>query len=155
MSGNILVAYYTKGGASEQYASKIVETLKSDGLNVEMYDLKKNIPDISDFDTVILGTGVRMFMVYRRWRKILKQKKLGDKKLYMFLSSGMAMDEPEKAVEKFLDPLVKKYKLNPESMVSFPGWFPEKWAENEKQKNSVKPELAKRWAQKIFRQIKS
>ncbi len=154
MNPNILVAYYTKGGASEKYAETIAETLQSKGLNVKIYNLKKETPDISNFDTIILGTGVRMFMVYRRWKKIIKQKELHNKTLYMFLSSGMAMEEPKKAVEKFLSPLVKKYDLEPKSMVSFPGIFPEKWAENEKQKNSVKPELAKTWAEEISRQVK-
>lgn len=149
----ILVGYFTKGGASKIYAEKIADTLKAEGKKVEIYNLKEKIPDISNFDTIILGTGVRMYMVYRRWRKILKQKEIQNKNLYMFLSSGMAMENPEKAVEKFLDPIVSKYNLKPISMVSFPGLIPEKWAENEEQKNSVKPDLAKKWAEQILSQI--
>ena len=150
-----MVAYSTKGGASEQYAKTVAETLKSDGHNVEIYNLTNDIPNISNYDTIVLGTGVRMYMVYRRWKKILKQKTLHNKQLYMFLSSGMAIEEPEKAVEKFLDPIVAKYDLKPNLMVSFPGIIPAKWAENDEQKDTVKPEIAKKWAQEISRQVKS
>jgi menaquinone-dependent protoporphyrinogen oxidase len=154
MSSKLLIAYSTKGGASETYAKAIAETLKSDGIDVEIFDLKKDKPDISNFDTVVLGTGVRMYMVYRHWKKILKLRELHEKNLFMFLSSGMATEDPDKAVKKFLDPIVSKYGLKPDSLVSFPGIIPEKWAENEEQKNAVKPELAKKWAKDISSKIK-
>lgn len=154
MTKNILIAYYTKSGASEEYAKVIAETLKSQGLSVEMYNLADNIPDITSYDTVILGTGVRMFIVYRRWKKLLKQKEMKNKHLFMFLSSGMAIEEPDKAVEKFLQPLIEKYNLNPNSIIAFPGKTPEKWAKyDESQKETMKPDLAKRWAEDIAGQL--
>lgn len=156
MNNRILVAYFTKGGASEEYAKIIEETLSSAGFSVDLLNLAEGIPDVTSFDTIILGTGVRMFMVYRRWKKILKRKELRNKHLFMFLSSGMAIEEPDKAVEKFLQPLVKKYDLNPDSMISFPGKTPEKWAKyDENQKETMKPSLAKSWAKDITRQIQT
>ena len=128
MNNKILVAYFTKGGATEEYANVISETLKSKGHAIETQNLANKIPDITDFETVILGTGVRMYRVYGRWKKVLKQKSIKDKHLYLFLSSGMAAEEPDKAVEKFLNPLVKKFDLKTDSLVSFPGKMPEKWA---------------------------
>ena len=71
----------------------------------------------------------------------------------MFLSSGTAIEDPDKAVEKFLRPLVEKYDLKPKSLVSFPGKIPEKWAKLDGQKETMKPEKAKVWAQEIARQI--
>jgi hypothetical protein len=88
-------------------------------------------------------------MVYRRWRKVLKQKPLRDKKLFMFLSSGTAIKEPERAVEKYLKPVVEKYGLKPLSMVSFPGVIPGKWAKTDADRDTLKPEQAKVWAQEI------
>ena len=155
MNSKTLVAYFTKGGASEEYAKVIAETLTENGFAVEIYNLAHDIPDIEVFDTIILGTGVRMSMVYRPWKKILKQKALSNKHLFMFLSSGMAIEEPDKAVEKFLRPLVEKYNLMSKSLVSFPGKIPEKWAKLDSQKETVKPEKAKAWAQEIARQIQS
>jgi len=154
MTKNILIAYYTKSGASEEYAKVIAETLKSQGLSVEMFNLADNIPDITYYDTVVLGTGVRMFIVYRRWKKLLKQKELKNKHLFMFLSSGMAIEESDKAVEKFLQPLIEKYNLNPNSIIAFPGKTPEKWAKyDENLKETMKPDLAKRWAEDIAGQL--
>jgi len=150
MNNKILVAHFTKGGASEEYAKVIADTISTKGLSVETFNLSNDIPDITAFDTIILGTGVRMSMVYRRWKKILKQKAIKDKHLYLFLSSGMAAEEPEKAVEKFLHPLIQKYNLNPDSMVSFPGKMPEKWEKYDETKNmKMNPDLAKKWAEDI------
>ena len=155
MNNKILVAFFTKGGASEEYAKTIAETLTEHGLTVETYNLADKIPDIASYDTVVLGTGVRMFRVYGRWKKILKQKTLNSKNLFMFLSSGTAIEEPDKAVNKFLSPLVEKYGLKPKLLVSFPGKIPEKWVKQDDQKDTMKPELAKEWAQEIASQVQS
>ncbi|UCF49828.1 MAG: hypothetical protein JSU91_08780 [Thermoplasmatales archaeon] len=154
MNSKILVAYFTKGGASEKYAKIISETLAADGLAVETYNLAHEIPEVEDFNTVVLGTGVRIFRVYRRWKKVLKQKALKNKALFMFLSSGTAIDDPDKAVNKFLTPIVEKFGLKPKLLVSFPGIIPEKWAKyDNSKKETLNPEKAKIWAHEIARQV--
>jgi len=153
MKSKTLVAYFTKGGASEIYAKVIAETLTANGLAVETCNLAHDIPDVAAFDTVILGTGVRMFRVYRCWKKVLKQKALNGKNLFMFLSSGTAIENPEKAIEKFLRSLVEKYDLKPKSLVSFPGKIPDKWAKLDDQKETIMPDKAKVWAQDIAHQV--
>ena len=155
MTNKTLVAYFTKGGASEEYAKIIAETLTNNGLTVEICNLAHDIPDVAAFDTVVLGTGVRMFRVYRPWKKVLKQKAICRTNLFMFLSSGTAIEEPDKAVEKFLRPLVEKYSLTPKSLVSFPGKIPEKWVKLDGKKETMKPEMAKAWAQEIVHQVQS
>ena len=74
MNSKTLVAYFTKGGASEEYAKVIANTLTANGFVVETCNLAHDIPDVASFDTVVLGTGVRISRVYRRWKKVLKQK---------------------------------------------------------------------------------
>jgi hypothetical protein len=96
-----------------------------------------------------------MSRVYRPWKKVVKQKTLNNKHLFMFLSSGTAIKEPDKAVEKFLRPLVEKYDLKPESLISFPGKIPERWAKLDDEKETMKPEKAKAWAKEIARQVQS
>ena len=155
MAMNILVAYHTKGGATEEYAKAIAETLTTKDHFVETVNLKENVPKLDSYDAVVLGTGVRMFRVYGRWKKILRQKTLSGKHLFLFLSSGTAIEEPDKAVDKFLQPLVDKFGLTPQMMVSFPGKIPEKWAKMDDQKETVKPELAKEWAQEIVGHLKN
>lgn len=152
-NNNVLVAYFTKSGASEQYAKVIAQTLMDNGFDVKTYNLSEDIPDLAFFDTVIVGTGVRMFRVYSAWKKILKQKQLSDKHLFMFLSSGTAIEDADKAVEKYLNPLKKKYNLSPKSMVSFPGIMPEKWAKPDNEKQTFKPEDAQDWAKQIVLEI--
>jgi menaquinone-dependent protoporphyrinogen IX oxidase len=154
MTAKTLVAYFTKGGASEEYAKIIADTLTANGVAVEMSNLAQNIPDVAAFDAVVVGTGVRMFRVYGRWKKVLKQKAINTKPLFMFLSSGTAIEDPDKAVEKFLRPLVDKYNLKPVSLVSFPGKIPEKWAKKDGEKETMKPTQAKEWAQKIASQVR-
>jgi menaquinone-dependent protoporphyrinogen IX oxidase len=153
MANKILVAYYTKGGASEEYAKVIAETLKINGQKVETHNLAYDIPDITGFNILVLGTGVRISRVYRRWKKILKNKTLNKKRLFLFLSSGTAIEKPDEAVNKFLSPLVQKYNLKPESIVSFPGKIPERWAKLDSQKETMKPEVAKAWAMEIINKI--
>ena len=153
MNNKTLVAYFTKGGASEKYAQIISDTLTSDGLTVETCNLANNIPDITSYNIIVLGTGVRIFRVYRQWKKILKQKSLRNKNLFMFLSSGTAIEDPKKAVEKFLQPLVEKYNLMPKSIISFPGKIPDKWAKLDDQKDTIKPDKAKGWANEIAQQF--
>jgi menaquinone-dependent protoporphyrinogen IX oxidase len=154
MNNKTLVAYFTKGGASEEYANIISETLTANGLSVEQVNLADTIPDISDFDVIVLGTGVRISMVYRRWKKVLKQKSIKKKHLFMFLSSGTAIEKPDKAVDKFLKPIVEKYELNPDLLVSFPGKTPEKWAKyDDAPKGKMNPDLAKTWAEEIIRHL--
>ncbi len=153
MNSKTLVAYFTKGGASEEYAKVIANTLAANGFVVETCNLAHDIPNVASFDTVVLGTGVRISRVYRRWKKVLKQKELDNKNLYMFLSSGMAIEEPDKAVEKFLHPLIEKYDLKPKSLISFPGKIPEKWAKLDDQKETIKLDTAKAWALEIARQV--
>jgi menaquinone-dependent protoporphyrinogen IX oxidase len=155
MKSKILVAYFTKSGASEEYAKIIGDTLTKNGLTVDLSNLAHAIPDVTAYDTIVVGTGVRMSMVYRRWKKILRQKALSDKLLFMFLSSGTAIENPEKAVEKFLSPIVEKYHLKPKSLVSFPGKIPEKWAKPDAPKETMKPESAKAWALEIAHQIQN
>ena len=79
----------------------------------------------------------------------------GTKRLLMFLSSGTAIEEPDKAVDKFLRPIVAKYGLKPESLISFPGKIPEKWAKLDGQKETMKLEKAKEWAEQIARTVQS
>jgi len=150
-----LIAYQTKGGATRTYAEAIAQSLKSNGFEVDLYDLKNTKPDITKYQLVIVGAGVRMFIVYGRWKKILKHKRLGETKFAMFLTSGTAIENPEEAIEKWVNPLIEKYKLKPLAVGSFPGIVPEKFDEKGTMQNAVKPEIASQWAQEIADKLRS
>jgi menaquinone-dependent protoporphyrinogen IX oxidase len=57
-----LIAYATRGGVTKEYSEIVSEVLREKyGHEVDMVDIRmKKSPDISDYDNVILGTGVRI-----------------------------------------------------------------------------------------------
>lgn len=50
-----------KSGASKECASILAKKLK----DCEICNLKKTTPDITNFDMLIIGTGVRMEKIYK------------------------------------------------------------------------------------------
>ena len=70
--GKTLIAYESKGGATEEAARKIAETLRSKfQLEVDLVDLKKQkVFDLSLYQNIIIGGGVRGGRVYGKARKV-------------------------------------------------------------------------------------
>ncbi len=154
-NGQVLVAYATKGGVTEEYSSIVAGILIANGFQVEQVDLRRNKrPEISDHDIVILGTGVRMGRVYGRGKKLLGQEALKNKKLVIFLSSGIAIEDPEQARQKFLLPLIEKYGLQPLDYRAFPGRMPEPGGNKDKKKDTSDPEMVKKWAKDLVEKLK-
>ncbi|MBE9566669.1 MAG: flavodoxin domain-containing protein, partial [Proteobacteria bacterium] len=93
MDGKTLLAYVSAGGATESYAQIVADTLRSRGHVVDVVDLKRDkIRDLSSYQNVVVGTGVRIGMVYRKGKQFLRRKELEGKRLAIFLSSGMAVE---------------------------------------------------------------
>ena len=138
------VVYFTKGGAAEIYANAVADVLAGFGHVVDVINLRENdSPGLDAYDNVVLGTGVRIGMVYRRAKRFLKRADLKDKNLAIFLASGVAIDEPERSEEKFLEPLIKKYGLEPVKCDAFPGYVPGADADSPE---TVDPTIARGWA---------
>ncbi len=147
MDGRTLLAYISAGGATERYAHVVADTLRSRGHAVDMIDLKRDkIPDLSSYVNVVVGAGVRMGMVYRKGKRFLRRKDLEGKRLAIFLSSGIAVMSAEKSKAKFLEPLVKKYGLDPVMCDAFPGKMPGSMG---KLKDMTDPEIARLWAEQL------
>jgi menaquinone-dependent protoporphyrinogen IX oxidase len=147
MQSKTLVAHISAGGATATYARIIAETLKARGHDVDVVDLKRDkIGDLAAYDCVVAGMGVRMGMVYRRGKQFLRRADLKGKKLGVFLSSGMAIAEPEKARTKFLDPLLRKAGLEPVMCEAFPGIMPSGPGKTE---DETDPERARKWAESL------
>lgn len=151
MQERTLVAFISAGGATEQYAHIIADTLRSRGHVVDAIDLKREkVPDLSSYENAVVGTGVRIGMVYRKGKKFLRRKDLKGKRLGIFLSSGIAIESAEKAKAKakakFLEPLVEKYGLHPVMCDAFPGKIPGSGGKTEE---GMDPEVARRWAEEL------
>jgi menaquinone-dependent protoporphyrinogen oxidase len=91
-----LVAYETKGGATEEIAQKIADVLRSKfQLDVDLVNLKKQkISDCSQYPNVVVGGGVRGGKVYSKALDCLENDFSG-KNVAFFVCAGGAGD-PEK-----------------------------------------------------------
>jgi menaquinone-dependent protoporphyrinogen IX oxidase len=120
-----LIAYESKGGATEEAARKIAETLRSKfQLEVDLVDLKQQKPaDLALYQNMVIGGGVRAGKIYDKVLKFLANDLTG-KRVAFFVSSGEAGTPAsyEKAKIKFVENTLAKYpKINPVSWDSFGG----------------------------------
>lgn len=151
MGEKTLVAYVSAGGATEEYARVVAERLESRGRTVDVVDLKKDkIEDLSQYGSVVLGTGVRVGMVYRKGKAFLRRDDLRGKPLAVFLASGIAIGSPEKSKAKFLTPLVRKLGLEPVAYDAFPGKVP---GSSGKPLDDAHLEAAGRWAEELAERL--
>ncbi len=123
--GKTLIAYETKIGATEESARKIADVLRSKyQLEVDLVDLKEQKPlDLAQYQSVIVGGGVRGGRVYSKTLKFLKND-LSGKQVAFFVSSSWAgtPGSYENAKAKFVEKTLTKYpNINPVSTEAFGG----------------------------------
>lgn len=127
MSGNkTLIAYTTKGGATEEVALKIAEVLRRKyNFDVDVINLRINpSPDISPYRNVIVGGGVRVQRVYKEAVRFLERSDFEGKKFAFFVLSLEAGNPKSygKAVEKYIKKLLEKLpKVKPVATEAFGG----------------------------------
>ena len=108
-----LIAYETKGGATEEAARRLAEVLQSKyHLEVDLVDLKEqNAPDLNQYRNVVVGAGVRGGRVYSKALKFLKNDFSG-KRVAFFVSSSWAgtpkQESYEAAKAKFVENTLSK-----------------------------------------------
>jgi menaquinone-dependent protoporphyrinogen oxidase len=87
-----LIAYASKSGATEQVAKIIEEVLKeTPGLEVELANLRKDSPNIAQYENIVVGAGVRAGKVYSEALDFLNQD-FSNKKVAFFVCCGGAGD---------------------------------------------------------------
>jgi len=64
-----LILYSTKSGASRECA----ELLATKIMDCSICDISKSTPDIESFDTLIVGSGVRMGKIYKPAKKFINK----------------------------------------------------------------------------------
>ena len=128
----ILIAYGTRYGATATTSEEIAKVLREQGHEVVVVNLKKEkIRDISNFDLVIIGSGMKMDMWTGEAKGFLKKysNELKKRKVAIFVSSGGRAlmeykgehDELNRKTKKYLEDKASKYGLNPISMTMFGG----------------------------------
>ena len=125
MAGKTLIVYQTKGGATEEAARKIAETLRSKfQFEVDLVDLKEQKPlELAQYQNVIVGGGVRAGRVYGKALKFLENDFTG-KKVAFFVSSSWAgtPGSYDNAKAKFIEKTLTKYpKINSVDAEAFGG----------------------------------
>lgn len=150
-----LIVYGTRYGTTAETSQVIAETLRQEGFEVGVVDAKKDkIESISDFDLVIVGSGIQMGKWTSEPENFLKkyQKELSKKKVAIFVSCGSAnplsegeqkLKEMNDGKQKYLEDKAIEYDLKPIAMGFFGGcydfnkmsWFFRKTL------SSVKPKL--------------
>jgi menaquinone-dependent protoporphyrinogen oxidase len=106
-----LVAYASKGGATEQAAKIIAEVLKDKcGLEVELANLRKGTPSIIQYDNFVVGAGVRAGKVYGEALDFLKQD-FSSKKVAFFVCCGGAGDPKkyDESCSKYLTDVLAQF----------------------------------------------
>ncbi len=104
VSQRTLIAYQTsKTGVTRENANIIAGVLRDEfDHQVDVVDLKADkVPDLARYENVVVGAGIKIGRPYRRPKKLLKDKRLVGKRVAIFISSGMAGDDPEGATAKY------------------------------------------------------
>jgi menaquinone-dependent protoporphyrinogen oxidase len=127
-----LIVYATRYGATALTSQEIAKILREENFEVKVVDAKKEkIKDISEFELVIVGGGLKMGKWTRESDGFLKdfQKDLAKKKVAIFVSSAMKSlferqgktEDLQKIKKSHLEDEALKYDLSPIAMGLFGG----------------------------------
>jgi len=125
LGNRTLVAYESKGGATQESAKKIAETLRSKfQLEVDVVDMGvQKVPDCSTYQNIVIGGGVRGGKIYGKTLKCLENDFSG-KKVAFFVCAGGAGDPKtyEKSRVQYVEETIARYpKITPLSVEAFGG----------------------------------
>ena len=98
-----LLIYGTRYGATANTSEEIAKVLREEGLDVKVINAKKEkIKDISEFELIVVGSGMQMFRWTGEAEDFLKkfQKELPQKKLAVFVSSAVKSTYERKAKKR-------------------------------------------------------
>ncbi len=147
-----IIAFETKSGVSKENAELIASVLnKKFGLEVDITNLKENKnPDITNYDNIIVGSGIRMDRWYRRPKSFLSKNNFSNKKLAIYLSSGKAGNpefQHDQIVEDYIGKILKKRPhLKPIAYNAFGGCYMQGGKTIE---NFRDPEKVIQWAEQL------
>jgi len=125
---NTLIVYGTRYGATSEVAKEIARILEElYDLSVQLIDLSmQKIKDISGYDNIVLGSGIKMGRWVGRAKRFLK-KNFDGKRVAVFVCSGRAgePDSYDYALDKYVKQVLSKYlKVQPVAFEAFGGRKP-------------------------------
>lgn len=149
-----LIAYATKGGVTGENAQVIAEILREKhGFEVDVVNLvKSKVPDLEPYETVFIGSGIRMGMWYRKAARLLKHDFKG-KHVVLFLSACSAGDPGsyDEAIRKYFKNVLEKHpNIEPVAFEAFGG----RMEMGGKITDTTDKEKVKKWADEVGRKLK-
>jgi len=126
-----LIAFGTRYGATAETGEEIGKILREEGFDVKVANVKEEkIKDISDYDLIVVGSGMQMGKWVGEAEDFLKKfrKEFENKKLALFVSTMKTVSEREGKTEDVvqsrkvaLEDKVAKYGLKPIALGFFGG----------------------------------
>jgi menaquinone-dependent protoporphyrinogen oxidase len=113
-----LVVYGTRYGTATEIAQEIGRVIESEGVKTDIMDAR-GIKDfnVSPYDLVVIGSGIKMGKWTKDSLKFLKKNKseLAKRKVAIFVTCGAANEEKnrEEGRKKYLDQVAEKTLVNP------------------------------------------
>jgi len=93
-----LILYRSHYGNTKQIAEEMAKELRARGIDPVVADLRRRLPDLTQFDAVFVGAPTRMARVTRKALRVLQRlhkKGLGRKPLALFDTYGPLPATPE------------------------------------------------------------
>lgn len=130
-----VIVYGTRYGATEDTSKVIAEALCQEGIETKVINAKKEkIQDISEFQLLVIGSGIRMGRWTKEPENFLKQfqKELQKKKVVLFVCCGGAnpltegeekIKEMEETKRKYLVDKADQYDISPIALGFFGGIY--------------------------------
>ena len=120
MNNATLIAFATKSGVTEEYASIIADILREKyEFDVDVIKIKSDSLEVSQYNNVIIGSGVRRFRMHKEARNFLENTYFADKRVAIFLSS---LEPKDDAINKYIKPILEKHpQLKPVAFEVFGG----------------------------------
>jgi len=115
---NTLILYGSRYGTTKDTSEKIRDLLVTKDIKVSLVNIDDEVPSLSNFDGVLVGTGIKISMWTKKIKKFVKkQKKILDKrdfKFGFFISCGTASEKGKiaEAKEKYIDNKLLKIGVN-------------------------------------------
>ena len=108
----LLIAYATKTGTTLDCAELLKQQFK--GHEVVLADLQGEMPLVSEFDAVVIGSHVRMGKVHKRVKQFAAEceKTLGDRKLGLYLCCCFADAAEDYFKKNFSESLLSRSVAN-------------------------------------------
>ncbi|TFF88743.1 MAG: hypothetical protein EU550_00730 [Promethearchaeota archaeon] len=125
----VLLLYGSRYGSTKEISERIADIFRQNNLDVELINLEetnlKDLPPLSEFDDILIGSGIKISKITKSVKKFLKKKADDLKgKNFGFFVSCLTANKPEdrpEARKKYIENVLKDYGINADMYEAFGG----------------------------------